>query len=393
MKHGIEIIPARPATPHPDTIDLLVRLTPHEVSEKAPVDMALVVDTSGSMSGLPLQLARHAITQLIPHFAPSDRVALVTFANGPAMQMPLLSIKENSLTLERRLTQLRATGSTALHAGWQLGAGLLVGARHNTRLSSVLLLTDGRPNVGETRPAFLAGDLRHMLRQGISTSVVGTGLRYNETLLERLADAGDGNFHHAERPDELVDLFATELRHLQSTVGRHARLRVQGMEVIDVLNDLPREGYDVLLPPLRAGQVLNLVLRVRVSGGQSAQFTVTWTNLKGETQRQEVRFLFPVAFDVQHSEHPEVVQHRSQLLAVRAQRELARHLDAGDVGQALDTLTLSRRHLLRAQAGGAHVDADLQELNELEQRVRRGERTAASKKARSSAYNKSTGRS
>lgn len=59
--------------------------------------------------------------------------------------------------------------------------------------------------------------------QGVNTSVVGTGLQYNEKLLERLAEAGDGHFHHAERPHELGQLLSAQLAHLHGTVGRQAR--------------------------------------------------------------------------------------------------------------------------------------------------------------------------
>ncbi|WP_291430774.1 VWA domain-containing protein [Deinococcus sp.] len=391
MSHNIRIIPARHSSLTPALLDVLIRITPQAATEAPPVDLALVVDTSGSMNGTALNQARDAIHALIPQFRPDDRVALVTYATGPTMQLPLLPLGDG-LPLRQRLTHLRASGNTALHAGWQLGTGLLIGARHPARLSSVLLLTDGKPNVGETRPTALAADLRHALLQGISTSVVGSGLRYNETLLERLADAGDGHFHHAEQPHELGHLLSTELAHLHSTVGRQARLRVEGIEVIDVLNDLPREGYDLLLPPLRAGGEMRLLLRVRAHAGQTAQLSLTWTDLQGHAQRQDLTFTVLLAVGVTGPEHPEVVQRRAELLAARAQRELAGHLDGGDVARALDTLTLSRRHLLRAQAGGADVGSDLEELGELERQVRRGERQAASKKARSQAYSKSTGR-
>lgn len=394
MNITFEVTPARPVPATPTVTDLLITVTPAATPGPAPLDLALVIDTSGSMGGLPLEMARAAATGLLTRLGPDDRAALVTFSGGPVLHAPLQPVGDGR-TLQGHLSRLRATGSTALHAGWQLGAGLLLGARHPHRLPSVLLLTDGRPNVGEHRPAVLTADLAHALTQGVSTSVVGTGLRYNECLLEQLAGAGDGHFHHAERSDGLPALFQTELAHLQRTVARHATLRADGLEVLDVLNDLPRSGYDLRLPPLQAGQPLRLVCRVRVSGGQSVGFLLTWTDLQGEAQAQPVTFTVPLlsgaVWDVS-TEHPAVVQERLSLLAARAQRELAGHLDTGDVGQALDTLTRSRRHLLRAQARGVRVAAELEELGELERRVARGERQAVSKQARSQAYGKSTGR-
>ncbi|GGM18468.1 vWA domain-containing protein [Deinococcus aerophilus] len=390
MNPHLQVIPARPVADF-DVTDLLIRVSPPAGKEGAPLDLVLSIDTSGSMYGLPLALAREAAAQTLPRLRPEDRVALVSFASGPVLHTPLQPVGDGR-TLLTCLEALRASGSTALHAGWQLGAGLLLGARHPRRLASVLLLTDGKPNLGETRAPALADDLRDALTKGVSTSVVGAGLRYNEGLLERLADAGDGHFHHAEHPRELPALFQTELHHLQATVGRSATLRVEGVEVLDVLNDLPQSGYDLSLPPLRAAQELKLVLRVRVRGGQGMNIKLRWTDLNGKPQVQELDCVLPSLDGEPPAEHPEVVQERATLLAARAQRELAQQLDTGDVGRALDTLTLSRRRLLRAQTHGALIDRELLELEALEFRMARGEHRAASKQARSQAYSKSTGR-
>lgn len=141
MTPQLTITPAHAAPLSPTTLDLLVRITTPTHTAAPPVDLALVVDTSGSMNGTALNQARDAIHALIHQFRPEDRVALVTYATGPTLQLPLLPLGDG-LPLRQRLTHLRASGTTALHAGWQLGTGLLIGARHATRLSSVLLLTD-----------------------------------------------------------------------------------------------------------------------------------------------------------------------------------------------------------------------------------------------------------
>lgn len=211
MNIQFEVLPARPLTNIPEIVDVLVRLTPGLVAaEVTPLDLALVIDTSGSMGGLPLALAKEAGEQMVRRLHPYDRVTLVGFANGPVMHAPLQAVDDGT-ALTRQLARLHASGSTALYPGWQLGLGLLMGARHPRRFSSVLLVTDGRPNVGERRPAVIADGVAQGLLQGVSTSTVGVGLRYNEGLLEALAGAGDGHFHHAEAAEELQPLFQTEL--------------------------------------------------------------------------------------------------------------------------------------------------------------------------------------
>ena len=393
MDIQVEVLPARPITAVPEIVDVLVRLSPSQsAAEVVPLDLALVIDTSSSMGGLPLGLAKEAGRQMLSRLHPYDRVTLVGFADGPTMHAPLQPVADGT-TLIRQLSRLHASGRTALHPGWQLGLGLLMAARHPRRFSSVLLVTDGNPNVGEQRTHLIADDVAHGLLQGISTSTVGVGLRYNEGLLEALAGAGDGHFQHAEAAEELQPLFQTEVDHLRRTVGRQVSLTLEGAELLDVLNDLPRRGQTVGLPPLRSRQSLSLILRIRASGATPWSLTLCWTDLQAQVQKATLESVFPLCpAGVESAERPEVVQERDRLIAARGQRQAAAFLDRGDVGRALDTLTHSRRQLLLAQEGGADVGLELGQFEDLERRIGRGERGAASKKAKSQAYGKSTGR-
>ena len=393
MDIQIDALPAHPLTATPEIVDVLVHLFINQpAADEVPLDLGLVIDTSGSMGGLPLDLAKEAGRQMLRRLHPYDRVTLVGFANGPTMHAPLLAVGDG-VTLARQLDRLHAAGCTALHPGWQLGLGLLMAARHPRRFSSILLVTDGRPNVGEQRTHMIADAVAQGLLEGVSTSTVGVGLRYNEGLLEALADAGDGHFHHAEAADELYALFQTELDHLRRTVGRQVTLTLDGAEVLDVFNDLPRHGSTIGLPPLRSGQSLSLVLRVRASGGAPWRLTLRWTDLQAQVQRTVLESAFPLCpAGVERTERPEVAQERNRLIAARVQRQAAVLLDRGDVGRALDVLTHSRRQLLHAQDHGADVGLELGQLEDLARRIGRGDRGAASKKAKSQAYDKSTGR-
>ena len=396
MKPSIEITLARPLSSTSEITDLLVRITPaaEEVqTPRPPLDLAVVIDISGSMHGLPLQLAKEAVVLVNQTLSPADRLSLVTFNSGVQVVMPLQKIGPVE-RLQRQLDRLHAGGSTALHGGWQLGSALLQGEAIPGNLPRVLLLTDGRANVGVTQPRAIAADVALALSRSVSTSTVGVGMRYDERVLESIAGSGDGNYHFAETPEALPGIFEAELESLRTTVGRLASLGIDGVETVDVLNDLRTLPTGRLaLPPLRAERSLDLLLRVKARAGQTLALRLAWTDAWDHRQTHRVSFDLPLAGtgDVA-GEHPEVVRVRAGLLAARAQREVAKLADAGKVDQALVTLNHSRVQLELGVSSGLDLRAELETVAELERRLRKGERQSASKFATSKAYSKTTGR-
>ena len=59
-----------------------------ETAQRQPIDLALAIDVSGSMSGLPLQLAKAATKLILRQLKENDRIALVTFHNNAEIALP-----------------------------------------------------------------------------------------------------------------------------------------------------------------------------------------------------------------------------------------------------------------------------------------------------------------
>ncbi|GGR61325.1 hypothetical protein GCM10008959_24130 [Deinococcus seoulensis] len=119
MNITFEVTPARPVPATPTVTDLLITVTPAATPGPAPLDLTLVIDTSGSMGGFPLEMARAAASGLLTRLGQDDRAALVTFSGGPVLHAPLQPVGD-ARTLQGHLSRLRATGGTALHAGRML---------------------------------------------------------------------------------------------------------------------------------------------------------------------------------------------------------------------------------------------------------------------------------
>lgn len=402
MKPTLELIPARPLHDTPETTDLLVRITAPTLpqGETPPLDLVLAIDTSGSMGGQPIDLARDAALQVV-HQRGRAHLGLVTFSSEARVAAPLQSWGSED-PLHSALRHLRAGGSTALHAGWSLARDLLtapVEARESVRqvphrLQRVLLLTDGRANIGPRHPHELAAEVRRGLAQGVSTSTVGLGRHYDEQLLETLASEGDGTYHYAETPQDLEGLFLSELDSLNTTFGRLVSLGIEGVEVLDVLNDLPRlPNGRLALPPLQGGRTLDLLVRVRAKAGDAARLRVAWTGADGVRHTERLEATLPEARDAQdRHEHPEVIRLRGTLQLARLQRHIADLSDRGRVDDALLRLGEARGHLHALTAQGIELGDELRHLNRLQTRLQDGDHLTASKLSRSEAYRTRTGR-
>ncbi|MGH2535446.1 MAG: vWA domain-containing protein [Thermomicrobiales bacterium] len=215
---------------------LLVRIKaaarkPEAGSHRAPVDVAFVLDRSGSMTGEKLELVKEAVDVAVAHLADEDRAALVIYDHEVETLHHLEPATARVKTAIRlALRGIDSGGSTNLAGGWLTACGELSkdeaeGGRRKAengegvRIRRSLLLTDGLANVGMTdggELAYHAGELR---RRGVTTTTLGVGLDFDEDLLAGMAEAGGGNFQFIARPSELRAFFAKELGELLTVVA------------------------------------------------------------------------------------------------------------------------------------------------------------------------------
>jgi Ca-activated chloride channel family protein len=268
----IDLVPLRPAVccDAPVTLDVLVRITPpapHGQGRRPAINLGLALDRSGSMiSHNKMAFARAAAVFAVRQLLPSDRVSVTVFDNKVETIVPSTPAADAERVIAA-LERVQPRGTTALHGGWQEGAEQVRGHLLPGGLNRVLLLSDGLANVGETDPDTIATDVNRLARAGVGTTTMGVGDDYNEDLLEAMANSGDGNYYYIESPQQLPDLFQTELRGLMATVGHRVSLEIEPRAgtVAAVLNELERTPAGRLkLPNLVAGQPVRVLVRLRV---------------------------------------------------------------------------------------------------------------------------------
>jgi Ca-activated chloride channel family protein len=233
---------------------VLVRLgapdAPAQQPRRGALNLALVIDRSGSMAGRPLKEAKRCARFIVESLSPGDRIAVIDFDDKVRVLAPSQAVGDRTGVL-RVIDAIQAGGSTALHAGWLAGAEQ-AGA-HVTRdtVSRVLLLTDGQANVGEHHPDVIASDCARLAEAGVSTSTYGLGQSFNEDLLAAMARGGLGNGYYGESAEDLMDPFREEFDLLASLFARQVRLSAQPAQGVQLrhLNALRTDGEGRLIVP------------------------------------------------------------------------------------------------------------------------------------------------
>lgn len=216
--------------------------------ERAPLNIALVIDRSGSMSGQKIERAKEAAIQALRRLDSRDIVSVVVFDNNIDVLVPATKLTDRE-SIERKIRSVQAGGTTALYDGTQKGAEEVQKFIEKEYVNRVVLLSDGQANVGPSSPAQLADLGRTLGGKSISVTTFGLGSDYNEDLMVKLASASDGNHKFIESADEMADIFQKEFNTALSVVAQDVRCVVtlpEGNRPVRALNmDVNINGQEV----------------------------------------------------------------------------------------------------------------------------------------------------
>lgn len=251
------------------TIGLEGRARP--VTTRAPVDLAVVVDTSASMGANgKLDQARRATLDLARRLGPPDNFSLVTFADDATVLVPYGPVIDVA-RIDRVLASVYQGGSSNLYAGLQQGGHTLASADPD-RHRHVVLLSDGEANVGVLDAATVRRLAKDLQAEGMTVSTVGLGLDYDEDLLAALADAGGGSYHFVDEATSLTAVLEDELARADQVAVRGVWVEVLLPEPITLADALgwteegTTDGFRVFVGDLAAGERRKVVLKVTVDG-------------------------------------------------------------------------------------------------------------------------------
>lgn len=265
-------------------------------AKRAPVNLAVVIDRSGSMSGSKIENARRAASRLVDLLEDQDRLSIVHYGTDVNSMGGVFCTSENKLKLKRYIANISDEGGT------NIGDGLAVGEKHiaraltDFRVNRLLLLSDGQPTVGITTANGLSNVVRAIRNRGVSVTSLGVGADFNEDLMQKLADVGGGSygFISDRDPSAMATLFQRDLEQAGTMVARTVQLSFDlpaGVRFVEVYGrPVSQVGNKVIIsmPDFSARQVEKLVVHMTASPSVTsgsidiASFQLAYTDLLTE---------------------------------------------------------------------------------------------------------------
>lgn len=376
-------------------VEALVRLQappapapePEAAPTRPPLDLAIVIDRSGSMSGHPLSEAKRCAAMIVDRLSPDDRIGVVDFGSDVAVTWASAPVTDRE-AVKAAIASIACDGMTALHGGWLKGAEMIAPRVAAGSISRVLLLSDGGANVGLSRSEEIAPQAAQLAAAGVSTSTYGLGAGFDERLMAELATAGGGRAYYGKTADDLMEPFEEEFDLMSATCARDVRLSISPSAgvIVEALNEYPRDGAAWRLPDLAFEGEVWMLVRATIAeehvraldGGVIFEATVKAADLDRRPLPIEPARLIlearPAAAVAALAEDAIVARRVGEIEAARIQREAREAAERNDWA-AVDARLVECRALA---ADNAYIAGGLPSLEAL---ARRRDRARFSKEA------------
>jgi Ca-activated chloride channel homolog len=273
-----------------------IKAVEQQGSARSPVNLALVIDRSGSMSGFKLNQAKQAAKALVGQLRSEDRLTIVHYGSDVKAMEGIFVTPENHDRLLAYIDGIWDDGGTNIGAGLSTGRDLLLKAKHDFKVNRMILISDGQPTEGITDHGSLTSIVREVRQAGISVSSIGVGTDFNEQLMESFAEVGAGAYAYLQDAAQLQQIFQKDLNAAGTQVARNVTLTVKvpaGARLVRALGYTPiarstngsEELVTIALPDFAAGTSERVVLQLSVDGTTDgmaidvSQLTLNYTDL------------------------------------------------------------------------------------------------------------------
>lgn len=364
---------------------------------RTPLNIAVVLDRSGSMTGAKLEKAKQAAMQVVDRLAPDDIFSLVTYSDEPRVVVSAQKVDDKE-KLKNRISKIEAGGSTALYAGVKEGAGQLQEYFSSKRINRVILLSDGLANVGPSSTRELRRYGRELSERGIPVTTIGVGDDYNEDLMAGLAEASDANYYYVQDTEKLPQIFAKELGELLTVAAREIRIEIicpDGVKPIGFIGrseTFEQQKATVRLSHFTSGQDRYVFLRCLVTKAEPeiARVKVSYVDELADGAERSAAGTVNIRFtddkeSAQKSVNNAVVA-EMELLNTAVQKDAAlSDADAGNYRQAAGRLAaqadaLDKQYQNAPASVQVQIRAESKSLRDRSQQLEQGQYDSATRK-------------
>lgn len=232
-----------------DLLKIAVKARDLREGERKGAVLTFLIDSSGSMaaalsSGLEeepsggvsrkavegtsrIEAVQGALAALVGSLSSEDRVQIVAYATTPYLVLPLTPAREAE-RIVGAVRSIQPSGATNLEAGLDLAYRVADEAFDPRAVNRVILASDGAANLGSRNPEEILKRVEVFARRGIYLSALGFGLgKYDDAMLETLADRGNGNYAHVDTPERAQEILRENLPRTLHVLAADAKIQVE----------------------------------------------------------------------------------------------------------------------------------------------------------------------
>lgn len=308
---------------------------------RAPISLAVVLDTSGSMSGEKIADAKRSVERLIADMRDDDEIAVIRYSDTSELIQPLARVGSVRSVLASRIGRLDASGGTNIPGGLSHGLRALDEAAKG-RVRRIVLVSDGLDGT-RVQAEQLA---RTSFSGGITVSSLGIGLDFDESYMGAVAQSGHGNFAFINNGGSLAGFLKRELDETALTTVENARVRIElpsGVRFVAATGadaSFDGSGVELRLGALFAGDARRVIVELAADASRNVEVhaSASWSRIGGASTTVDVPRLDLLASndaaEVERGRDGAVLASSASAFASKRQLEAANAYASGDVARA-----------------------------------------------------------
>jgi Ca-activated chloride channel homolog len=181
--------------------------------------LLLLIDSSSSMKGQSLRLAKEAAIATAEVLHPEDRIGVVAFNDEPLEVLPMMRAGEKE-EIADRIARIKADGGTDF--GPALDQAREIFRSQQLQIKHCVLLSDGYSRLGGLRER-----VETLVREGVTLSTVGVGDAVDVGRLSEMAATGRGKYHPAYTADQIPQILTIEAERVVTTSGARRPFEIE----------------------------------------------------------------------------------------------------------------------------------------------------------------------
>jgi Ca-activated chloride channel family protein len=215
--------------------------------DRKPVHLVFLVDVSGSMNAPDkLGLAKESLKVLTNNLTENDTVGLVTYAGSIRAVLQPTSVTDKGKIFDG-IDSLTSGGGTAMNSGMETAYKMAMQSAKPGHVTRVVVLSDGDANIGPVSFDEILNGVKSYVDEGVTLSTIGFGMgNYKDSLMEQLANKGNGNYYYIDSLDEARKVFGEQVDGTLEVIAKDVKIQVEfNPELVESYRLVGYENRDI----------------------------------------------------------------------------------------------------------------------------------------------------